>query len=79
MVCPANTNSEPSWDKKNGEMGARMEVCREEKKMFSVSSTQGSISLLEESTQPKESLLRRCSHATDRSYPAHNGMLEIGL
>lgn len=48
VVCPPNTNSEPSWDEKDGERGSRMEVCREEK-MFGVSSTQGSISLLEES------------------------------
>lgn len=38
-------------------MAERMEVCREKgKKMFSVSRTQGSISLLEESTQPTESV-----------------------
>lgn len=38
-------------------MAERMEVCREKgKKMFSVSRTQGSISLLEEFTQPTESV-----------------------
>lgn len=35
MVCLLNTNSEPSWDVRDG----RMKVCREEKKeMLSVSS-----------------------------------------
>lgn len=49
------------------------------KKMFSVSRTQGSISLREESTQPTENLFRLYQRATDRSYPAHNGTPKIGL
>lgn len=32
VVCPPNTNSEPSWDEKDGERGdGRMKVCREGK------------------------------------------------
>lgn len=46
MVCPAYTNSKLSWAEKDGEGPGRMAVFREEeeeKKMFNVSSTQGSI------------------------------------
>lgn len=41
-----------------GMVGWRYAV--KKKKKFSVSSTQGSISLLEESTQPTENLFRHC-------------------
>lgn len=58
VVCPPNKLLSQSGIKKNGEMPERMVECRDGKKMLSISSTQESISLLEESTQPTENLVQ---------------------
>lgn len=56
VVCPPNTNSEPSWDEMDGEMDEGMQG----RKMFSVSSTQASISLLHTAHRESVQTLLTC-------------------
>lgn len=77
-VCPPNTNSEPSWDEKDGERHGRMEVCREGKNVQCQQHTRqlwptgGIHAAHRESVQ---TLLTCYRQVLSRS----QGMLEIGL